>query len=68
MCRGTIGMVLAAAFATAAVFAEDVRPISVRVRQTPGGPRIFVDGKPIPPRAFYGAGPSCFSRLIRPGT
>ena len=58
MYRGTIGTVLAAAFATAAVFAEGVRPISVRVRQTPGGPRIFVDGKPIPPRAFYGAGPS----------
>ena len=42
----------------AASFAADVRPISVRVRQTPGGPRLFVDGKPIPPRAFYGAGPS----------
>jgi len=54
----TIITVLAAAFTTAAVFAEGVRPISVRVRQTPGGPRIFVDGKPIPPRAFYGAYPS----------
>ena len=38
--------------------AADVQPISVRVRQTAGGPRLFVDGKPIPPRAFYGAGPS----------
>ena len=33
-------------------------PVSVRVRQTPGGPRIFVDGKPIPPRALFGGGPS----------
>ena len=54
----TIGTVLAAAFTTAVVFAEGVQPISVRVRQTAGGPRLFVDGKPIPPRAFYGAGPS----------
>ena len=48
---------VAALFATVAI-ADEVKPISVRVRQTPGGPRIFVDGQPIPPRAFYGAGPS----------
>ena len=48
---------LATIFTTVAIAAE-VRPISVRVRQTPGGPRIFVDGQPISPRAFYGAGPS----------
>ena len=54
--RSLLGIVAASALVVAA--AEDVRPISVRVRQTPGGPRIFVDGKPIPPRAFYGAGPS----------
>ena len=48
--------VLVAAILTAT--AADVQPISVRVRQTAGGPRLFVDGKPIPPRAFYGAGPS----------
>ena len=35
----------------------DVRPVSVRVRQTPGGPRIHVDGRPVPPRAFYGCSP-----------
>ena len=54
--RSLLGIVAASALVVAA--AEDVRPISVRVRQTAGGPRIFVDGKPIPPRAFYGAGPS----------
>ncbi len=31
--------------------------IDVRVRQTPGGPRIFVDGKAIRPRFFYGSPP-----------
>ncbi|MFA6632346.1 MAG: hypothetical protein WCU90_08610 [Kiritimatiellia bacterium] len=30
------------------------RQIDVRVRPTPGGPRIHVDGKPIPPRFFGG--------------
>lgn len=30
------------------------RQVDVRVRQTPGGPRIHVDGKPIPPRFFGG--------------
>ena len=54
--RSLLGIAVAAVLVVAA--AEDVQPISVRVRQTPGGPRIFVDGKPIPPRAFYGAGPS----------
>ncbi len=49
--------IVATTFAAAAL-ADGVKPISVRVRPTPGGPRIFVDGKPIPPRAFYGAAPS----------
>ena len=31
------------------------RQVDVRVKQTPGGPRIHVDGKPIPPRFFGGA-------------
>lgn len=59
--RPALARLLCAAFAAAAAIvavAADVQPVSVRVRQTPGGPRIFVDGKPIPPRAFYGAGPS----------
>ena len=29
-------------------------PLNVRVRQTPGGPRIHVNGEPIPPRFFAG--------------
>ncbi|HRR33816.1 MAG TPA: hypothetical protein P5026_06945 [Kiritimatiellia bacterium] len=33
---------------------KDGRQVEVRVRQTPGGPRIHVDGKPIPPRFFGG--------------
>ncbi len=32
--------------------------VEVRVRKTPGGPRIFVDGRPARPRIFYGAPPS----------
>ena len=32
--------------------------VEVRVRKTPGGPRIFVDGRPVRPRIFYGAPPS----------
>lgn len=28
--------------------------LECRVRQTEGGPRLFVDGKPVPPRFFYG--------------
>ena len=29
--------------------------VTVRVVETPGGPQINVDGKPIPPRFFWGA-------------
>lgn len=29
--------------------------LSVRVQDTPGGPQIHVDGKPVPPRFFWGA-------------
>ena len=32
--------------------------VEVRVRKTPGGPRIFVDGRQVRPRIFYGAPPS----------
>ena len=28
--------------------------VQVRVRQTPGGPQIFIDGKPTPPHMFWG--------------
>jgi len=30
-------------------------PLSVRVKTTPGGPQIHVNGKPIPPRFFWGS-------------
>jgi len=32
------------------------QPVEVRVRDTPGGPQIHVDGEPVPPRVFYGSG------------
>ena len=53
-----IAAVVLAAACAAAWGAEDVRPISVRVRQTPGGPQLHLDGRPIPARSFCGAGPS----------
>ena len=36
-----------------AVAASD--PVTVRVQETRGGPQIHVDGKPIPPRFFFGS-------------
>jgi hypothetical protein len=30
--------------------------VEVRVKNTPGGPQIHVDGEPVPPRVFYGSG------------
>ncbi len=36
-----------------AVAASD--PVTVRVQDTRGGPQIHVDGKPVPPRFFYGS-------------
>ena len=36
--------------------------LSASVRQTPGGPRIFVDGKPVRPRFFYGS-PTCLCNI-----
>jgi len=41
-----------------AATAADETPITVSVEQTAGGPRLCVDGRPVRPRAFYGAGPS----------
>ncbi len=37
--------------AVSAAFAE----VTVRVRHTPGGPQIFVDGEAVPPRFFFGS-------------
>ena len=38
------------------------KPVDVRVRRTPQGPRIFVDGKAVRPRFFYGS-PPCLSPI-----
>ena len=48
------------------VDAADVCPVSVRVGQTPGGPRIFVDGKAVRPRFFYGS-PTCLCNISGTG-
>lgn len=37
-----------------AFFAGASSALEVRVRQTPGGPQIHVDGKPVAPRFFFG--------------
>ena len=47
--------VMVAALAFDAGAAE--RPVEVRVRQTPQGPRIFVDGVAVRPRFYYGSAP-----------
>ena len=53
--------VLLLAFAGALV-ACAAEPVEVRVRQTAGGPRIFVDGKPVRPRLYYGS-PTCLAAI-----
>jgi hypothetical protein len=40
-------------------------PVSLCVRQTEGGPRIFVDGKAVRPRFFYGS-PTCLHNISGP--
>ena len=37
-------------------------PVEVRVRQTDGGPRMFVDGKAVRPRFYYGS-PACLCNI-----
>jgi len=37
------------------VFAGEAKPLKVRVQSTPGGPQIHVNGKPVPPRFFWGS-------------
>ena len=60
--------VLAAACAQAVQYGErgtgngERAPISVSLRQTPGGPRIFVEGKAVRPRFFYGS-PTCLCNI-----
>ena len=46
-------------------FDSVTQAISVNVRQTPGGPRIFVDGKAVRPRFFYGS-PTCLCNISGP--
>lgn len=48
-CSCVSGLGIAAALAAAA------GPLDVRVRQTPGGPQIHVNGTPVPPRFFWGS-------------
>ena len=61
-------MVAVAAFVAVSVHAEGSGegPVSVRLGQTPGGPRIFVDGKAVRPRFFYGS-PTCLCNISRTG-
>ena len=40
-------------------------PVSLCVRQTEGGPRIFADGKAVRPRFFYGS-PPCLHNISSP--
>lgn len=37
------------------VLALPAAGLTVRVQPTPGGPQIHVDGRPVPPRFFWGA-------------
>ena len=55
----TVGFHLLPALAAAVVCvcSSADAAIDIRVRQTSGGPRIFLNGKVVAPRAFYGAGP-----------
>lgn len=49
-------MVLIALTAAASASATGLKePVEVRVRDTPSGPRIFVDGKAVKPRFFFGS-------------
>ena len=52
--------------AALALCAEAASQIDVRVRQTPGGPRIFVDGKAVTPRFYYGS-PPCLGPISNKG-
>ena len=38
-----------------AAAAAPAAPVEVRVKETRGGPQIHVDGKPVPPRFFFGS-------------
>ncbi|MBO7207777.1 MAG: hypothetical protein J6W10_09235 [Kiritimatiellae bacterium] len=42
-------------FIVLATVSPALEPVEVRVRDTPSGPRIFVDGKAVSPRFFFGS-------------
>lgn len=46
---------LVAVSAAACILDLSAGAVEVRVRDTPSGPRIFVDGKPVHPRFFFGS-------------
>ena len=48
------GYAVGIAAASLCAAAQDRAPLAVRVRQTPGGPQIHVNGAPVPPRFFMG--------------
>ena len=50
-------LIACAAVLAAAVVHGAERPVEVWVRQTPQGPRIFVDGVAVRPRFYYGSAP-----------
>ena len=46
------------------IAASSLFAMDVRVGQTPGGPRMFVDGKAVRPRFYYGS-PTCLCNISR---
>lgn len=52
MTRGALHLTVCAFLAAA--LAPSARGLEVRVRPTPGGPQIHVDGRPVAPRFFFG--------------
>jgi len=57
MKRRLLWVCAAAALLPAVRAGETVEPVEVRVRATSTGPRIFVDGRPVAPRFYYGSPP-----------
>jgi len=53
---------LTAMFAIAFALGACAEPVEVRVRQTPNGPGLFVDGRRVRPRFLYGS-PACLCNI-----
>ena len=60
--RTVCGTILAGLSLCCSVVFGSAEEVVVQVRQTPAGPRIFVDGKAVRPRFFYGS-PPCLSPI-----